>query len=254
MTFSIYLPEIAESSHNPLPALFWLSGLTCTDRNFVEKAHVEARANELGMIIVAPDTSPRGVNIKGEDDSYDFGSGAGFYLDATESPWAENYRMYSYISVELYDLILSGFPVDPQRMGIFGHSMGGHGALTLALKHPEKFRSVSAFAPVCSPSDCPWGQKALTGYLGSDRQSWRQYDTCSLIKAGNTVASILVDQGMQDQFLKEQLNPEKLESLCKDKKIPVTINRRQGYDHSYFFISSFIGDHLSYHHKNLDSN
>ncbi|WP_020407157.1 S-formylglutathione hydrolase [Hahella ganghwensis] len=252
MVFSVYVPEIATEVVRNLPGLFWLSGLTCSDRNFVDKAHVEARANDLGMIIVVPDTSPRGVNISGEDDSYDFGSAAGFYLDATESPWSDHYRMYSYITSELYELVLSRFPIDHQRLGIFGHSMGGHGALTIALKNPDKFRSVSAFAPICAPSQCPWGQKALMGYLGDNPPLWRQYDTCALIADGSRVESILIDQGLEDQFLEDQLMPEALEAVCAEKGIALTLNRREGYDHSYFFISSFIDEHLRYHYQQLN--
>lgn len=251
MTFSVYLPE-ASASEGDLPALFWLSGLTCSDQNFVDKAHVEAKANALGMIIVVPDTSPRQINLPGEDDAYDFGSAAGFYLNATESPWSEHYNMYSYITDELYQLVLSQFSIDKNRLGIFGHSMGGHGALTLALKNPTKYKSVSAFAPICAPSDCPWGQKALSGYLGQNRKNWRDYDTCALLEDEKKVPSILIDQGLDDQFLSEQLLPEKLVTLCREKHIPLTFNQREGYDHSYFFISTFINDHLDYHFQQLN--
>ena len=252
MQFSVYVPEIANEDIRNLPALFWLSGLTCNDRNFVEKAHVEARANDLGMLIVVPDTSPRGVNLPGEDDSYDFGSAAGFYLDATEAPWSLHYRMYTYITSELYELVLSRFPIDDKRLGIFGHSMGGHGALTIALKNPAKFRSVSAFAPICAPMDCPWGQKALTGYLGERSAAWEKYDACALIAGGKKVPAILVDQGLDDQFLERELLPGKLEEVCQAQGINLTLNRREGYDHSYFFISTFIDEHLRYHYLQLN--
>jgi len=251
MTFSVFMPQLSEDVLN-VPALFWLSGLTCDDQNFVQKAHAEAMANQLGMIIVVPDTSPRGLDIAGQHDSYDFGEAAGFYLDATEPGWVTNYQMYSYIILDLYELALSRFPIDPDRVGIFGHSMGGHGALTIALKNPRKFRSVSAFAPVCSPMQCPWGSKAFSGYLGADQQSWLQYDACELIKSGHKVQSILVDQGAEDEFLGEQLKPENLRTACRNASIDLELNLHEGYDHSYFFISTFIDRHLTYHHQQLN--
>jgi len=251
MTFSVFLPNLSEDVLN-FPALFWLSGLTCDDQNFVQKAHVEAVANELGMIIIVPDTSPRGLDIAGQHDSYDFGESAGFYLDATLAPWSTNYQMYSYITMDLYELVLSRYPVDPDRVGIFGHSMGGHGALTIALKEPAKFRSVSAFAPICSPFHCPWGQKALTGYLGENKEQWLQYDSCELIKSGKRVAAILVDQGEADEFLPTQLKPDLLRQACQDAAIDLQLNIREGYDHSYFFIRSYVEEHVRYHHLQLN--
>lgn len=250
MTFSVFLPQLGRDVLN-YPALFWLSGLTCDDQNFVQKAHAEAMANDLGMILIVPDTSPRGLDIAGQHDRYDFGEAAGFYLDATEAPWVVNYQMASYVATELYELVLSRFPIDPHRVGVFGHSMGGHGALTLALKEPKKFRSVSAFAPICSPCHCPWGVNAFTGYLGDDKSKWQSYDACELIKNGAEVPSILVDQGSDDEFLGEQLNPELLRQACLDSGIDLQLNIQEGYDHSYFFISSFIGQHLRYHHRQL---
>ena len=251
MTFSVFLPQISDDMLNS-PALFWLSGLTCDDQNFVQKAHAEAMANDLGMILIVPDTSPRRLDIPGQTDSYDFGEAASFYLDATQSPWKKNYQMYSYIVSDLYELALSRYPIDPHRVGIFGHSMGGHGALIMALKDPKKFRSVSAFAPVCSPLHCPWGVKAFKGYLGEDRGDWNQYDACELIKEGARIPNILIDQGMDDEFLDTQLNPEMLRQACGNAAIDLELNYHQGYDHSYFFIRTFIEKHISYHHKHLN--
>jgi S-formylglutathione hydrolase len=250
MRFGVYLPPQAQSGR--VPVLYWLSGLTCTEENFIVKAGAQRVAAELGLAIIAPDTSPRGLGIPGEADSYDFGIGAGFYVDATEAPWSQGYRMYSYVTQELFELVATTFPVDPARAGIFGHSMGGHGALTIALKNPHRFRSVSAFAPIVSPSRCPWGEKALAGYVGPDREKWREYDATSLIEdRGWKGPALLVDQGTQDQFLENQLKPELLVAVCKRLGIPLDLRMQQGYDHSYYFIASFIEDHLRFHAKHL---
>lgn len=246
MRFGVFLPPQAQTSR--VPVLYWLSGLTCTEENFVIKAGAQRVAAELGMAIIAPDTSPRGLNIPGEGDSYDLGLGAGFYVDASEPPWSHGYRMYSYIAKELPEVVASAFPVDPARVGISGHSMGGHGALTIALKNPHSYKSVSAFAPISSPMRCPWGVKALTAYLGPDRTRWREYDATALIDdRGWSGPALLVDQGAQDQFLETQLKPELLIHACERKRIPLDLRMQEGYDHSYFFIASFIEDHLRFH-------
>jgi S-formylglutathione hydrolase len=249
MRFGIYLPPQVKDKKVPL--LYWLSGLTCTEENFITKAGVQRIASELGIAIVTPDTSPRGLNIPGEDASYDFGLGAGFYVDATQKPWVKGYRMYSYVTRELPKLIEENFPIDNNRVGIFGHSMGGHGALTIALKNPEYYKSVSAFAPICSSMQSPWGEKALTGYLGNNRDAWREYDATVLItERGWKGPMILVDQGAQDRFL-QQLKPELFEAACEKANIPLNLRLHEGYDHSYFFISTFIEDHLRMHAENL---
>jgi S-formylglutathione hydrolase len=249
MTFSVFVPAHAEGAK--LPVLWYLSGLTCTHANVTEKGEFRATCAQAGIIFVAPDTSPRGDEVP-DDENYDFGKGAGFYVDATESPWAKNFRMRSYIERELPALVAEQFPMaDMERQGITGHSMGGHGALTIALRSPDRFRSVSAFAPIVSPLNCPWGEKALTGYLGPDRADWRSYDACALIEDGARVTDILVDQGMADQFLEEQLKPELLEAACGDAGIALTLNRREGYDHSYYFISTFMADHVRWHAERL---
>ena len=250
MRFGVFLPPQAASGR--VPVLYWLSGLTCTEENFIAKAGAQRVASELGLAIVVPDTSPRGLRIPGEDDGYDFGLGAGFYVDATEAPWSRGYRMYSYLTQELPADVAATFPVDPNRVGIFGHSMGGHGALTIALRNPRHYKSVSAFAPIASPMHCPWGQKALSGYLGADRARWREYDATALIEdRGWTGPPIMVDQGTKDQFLESQLKPELLQDACQRSGVSFDLRLREGYDHSYFFIASFIEDHLRFHARNL---
>ncbi len=250
MRFGVFLPPQAQKA--PVPVLYWLSGLTCTEENFIIKAGAQRVAAELGLAVVAPDTSPRGLGLPGEADSYDFGLGAGFYVDATQAPWARGYRMYSYVSKELPRQIASAFPVDPARAGVFGHSMGGHGALTIAFKNPAYYKSVSAFAPISSPMRCPWGQKALAGYLGTDRTQWREYDATALIAdRGWNGPRLLVDQGTNDQFLENQLKPELLKEACEQRGVPLALRMQDGYDHSYFFIASFIEDHLRFHAGNL---
>uniref|UniRef100_A0AC35G8P2 S-formylglutathione hydrolase n=1 Tax=Panagrolaimus sp. PS1159 TaxID=55785 RepID=A0AC35G8P2_9BILA len=248
--FGVYLPENIQDQK--LPALFYLSGLTCTEANFVEKSGFQRYAAEHKIIVINPDTSPRGVKIEGDDESYDFGTGAGFYLDATVPKWAENYRMYSYIVKELTQLVFSKLPVDQKRVGIFGHSMGGHGALSIGLKHPEIFRSISAFAPICNPINCQWGQKAFTGYLGDDQTKWKQYDSTEIAKGYNgPEREILLDQGTADKFYHEkQLLPENFVDV-QNSKIKVHLEKREGYDHGYFYISTFMGDHFKFHSKHL---
>jgi len=250
MTFSIFLPPQAEQGK--VPVLYWLSGLTCTDENFVTKAGAQRYAAELGIAIVTPDTSPRGEGVPDDPEgAYDFGLGAGFYVNATQAPWSDHYHMYDYISCELPALVAAQFPVDDSRVGISGHSMGGHGALTIALKNPGRFKSVSAFAPICSPLHCPWGEKALGNYLGDDREAWAQYDTCALLSRASERLPILVDQGDADNFLVEQLQTPLLEQAAQEADYPMTIRMQPGYDHSYFFIASFIGEHLAFHAANL---
>ena len=250
MRFGVFLPPQAASGR--VPVLYWLSGLTCTEENFIVKAGAQRVAAALGLAIVVPDTSPRGLGIPGEGDSYDFGLGAGFYVDATEAPWSRGYRMYSYITEELAADVAATFPVDSNRVGIFGHSMGGHGALTIALKNPRRYKSVSAFAPIASPMRCPWGQKALSGYLGADRARWREYDATALIEdRGWSGPPIMVDQGTKDQFLQSQLKPELLQDACQRSGVAFDLRLREGYDHSYFFIATFIEDHLRFHAQNL---
>ena len=249
MTFSVFVPP-----HDPgarLPVLWYLSGLTCTHANVTDKGEFRRACAEHGIIFVAPDTSPRGDDVP-DDDAYDFGKGAGFYVDATEAPWAANFRMRSYIEDELPALIAAEFPMaDMTRQGITGHSMGGHGALTVALRTPDRFRSVSAFAPIVSPLHCPWGEKALGGYLGPDRAAWRAYDACALIDDGARVPEILVDQGDADQFLAEQLKSELLADACHRAGIDLTLRLQPGYDHSYYFISTFMADHIAWHAARL---
>ena len=249
MTLSIFMPPQAEGGAK-LPVVWYLSGLTCTHANVTEKGEYRAACAELGLIFVAPDTSPRGADVP-DAEGYDFGQGAGFYVDATQAPFASNYRMWSYVTEELPRLIASEFPADMDRQAITGHSMGGHGALTVALRNPERFRSVSAFAPIVAPSQVPWGQKALGGYLGDDRAMWRQHDAVALIEDGARVSELLVDVGTADNFLEQELMPELLEQACADAGIALTLNRREGYDHSYYFISTFMADHLRWHAERL---
>jgi S-formylglutathione hydrolase len=249
MTFAVYVPPHDEGTQ--LPVLWFLSGLTCTHANVMDKGEYRRACAELGVILVAPDTSPRGDDVP-DDDAYDFGKGAGFYVDATQEPWAKNFRMRSYVEDELPALIAAEFPMaDMARQGIFGHSMGGHGALTMALRNPDRFKSVSAFAPIVAPLQCPWGEKALGGYLGPDRTAWRAYDACALIEDGARVAEILVDQGEADGFLAEQLKPELLAEACKAAGIALILRTQPGYDHSYNFISTFMGDHVAWHAERL---
>src|SRR5690606_12126768 len=248
MIFAIYLPPQAETQ--PVPLLWWLSGLTCTDENFMQKAGAQRLAAELGIAIICPDTSPRGVNLPGEDDNYDFGSGAGFYVNATQEPWSKHYRMYDYVTQELPALARELFPLT-DRQAISGHSMGGHGALVLALRNPQSYVSVSAFAPIVNPVSCPWGQKAFAGYLGDDRDAWAAYDACELIRNGPRTTELFIDQGESDNFLPEQLKPALLEQVCREQKHPLTLRYQPDYDHSYFFIASFIDEHLRFHAKHL---
>ncbi len=249
MTFAVYVPPHDEGAR--LPVLWFLSGLTCTHANVMDKGEYRRACSELGVILVAPDTSPRGDDVP-DDDAYDFGKGAGFYVDATEAPWAANFLMRSYVEDELPALIAAEFPMaDMVRQGISGHSMGGHGALTMALRNPDRFRSVSAFAPIVAPLQCAWGEKALGGYLGADRTAWRAYDACALIEDGARVADILVDQGDADGFLVEQLKPELLAEACEAAGIDLTLRMQPGYDHSYNFISTFMADHVAWHAERL---
>ncbi|GGD00658.1 S-formylglutathione hydrolase [Aquisalinus flavus] len=249
MTFAVYLPPQAGNGHK-LPVLWYLSGLTCTHANVMEKGEYRRACAEHGIIFVAPDTSPRGENVA-DDDAYDMGQGAGFYLDATQEPWAEHFRMESYIMKELPAVIAENFAADMTRQSITGHSMGGHGALTLALKNPGTFKSVSAFAPIASPLSCQWGQKALGGYLGGDQSRWRRYDAVALIEDGAHMREILVDQGDADGFLKDQLKPDLLELACEKAEISLTYRLQPGYDHSYYFISTFMAEHVDWHARKL---
>ena len=250
MTFSIYLPPQAEKG--PVPVLYWLSGLTCNDENFVQKAGAQQHAAEHGIAIVCPDTSPRGDGVADDPEgAYDMGLGAGFYVNATQQPWVEHYQMYSYITDELPALINGEFPVDSQRASISGHSMGGHGALTIALKNPGQYKSVSAFSPIVSPLSCPWGDKVLSNYLGDDRETWAQYDSVELVKSATEHLPVLVDQGDSDNFLVEQLKTELLISGAKKADYPMQIRMQPNYDHSYFFIATFIGEHIAFHARAL---
>jgi S-formylglutathione hydrolase len=244
MVFAIFLPP--QAARQRVPVLYWLSGLTCTDENFMQKAGAQRVAAELGMAIVCPDTSPRGTDLPGEHESYDLGSGAGFYVNATQKPWSGHYRMYDYVTQELPDLIEAHFPVTSSR-GISGHSMGGHGALVCYLRNPGRYQSVSAFSPICHPSDCPWGQKALSAYLGEDRNDWASYDAALLIGDAQEKLPLLIDQGTKDDFLSDQLQPGSLEQACIASHYPLTLRMQEGYDHSYFFIATFIEDHLRHH-------
>jgi len=248
MTFSIYLPDNPEGQKQK--TLIWLSGLTCTEENFRVKSGVQRFASEHNMIIVSPDTSPRGDDVP-DDPNYDFAQGAGFYLDATEEPWSTNYNMYSYVVDELVEIIKDHFPVDANRLGISGHSMGGHGALTIAIKNPDIFKSVSAFSPICNPTKIPWGEKAFTKYLGKDENIWNDYDACSLIKSRGFQSDILIDQGEEDEFLADQLKPESFVQACEEKNVEVSLRMQPGFDHSYFFIATFIQDHIDWHSQRL---
>ncbi len=250
MTFSVYLPP--QASAGKCPVVWYLSGLTCSHTNVTEKGGFQRLCSELGLIFVAPDTSPRGDGVPDDPDgAYDFGLGAGFYVDASEAPYKTHYRMYSYIAEELPKIVAANFSADMSRQAIMGHSMGGHGALTIALKNPGRYKSVSAFAPISSPLSCPWGEKALTFYLGGDRGRWRAYDATALIADGQSVGEILVDQGTDDPFLNEQLKPELLKAACDSAAIPLTLRLQDGYDHSYYFIASFMDDHLRWHAARL---
>ena len=250
MTFAVYVPEHAAGAK--LPVLWYLSGLTCTHANVMEKGEYRRACAEHGIVLVAPDTSPRGDQVP-DDEAYDFGKGAGFYVDATREPWAANFRMRSYIERELPELIAAEFPVDVARQGITGHSMGGHGALTVSLRNPGRFKSTSAFAPIVSPLNCPWGEKALSGYLGTDRATWREYDAVALIEDGARLPDLLVDQGTADNFLDEQLKTNLLDAVCRKVDMPATIRMQEGYDHSYYFISTFMADHIAWHAERLTS-
>ena len=248
MRFSVFLPP--QAAEGPVPAVVYLAGLTCNEETFMAKAGAQRLAAELGLALVAPDTSPRGAQLPGESDSWDFGVGAGFYLDATEAPWSAHWRMESYLIDELLPLLGTGFPIDPQRIGVFGHSMGGHGALTLALRHPGRFASLSALAPICAPTRCPWGEKAFTGYLGADRSGWVEHDATVLMENQPVApypSGILIDQGLADKFLLEQLHPHLFEAACQAVGQPLALRRHDGYDHGYYFVQSFMADHLAHH-------
>jgi len=248
MKFSAFVPDGARRA----PALFWLSGLTCTEENFPMKAGAQRMASALGLVVIAPDTSPRGPDVPGDPEgAWDFGHGAGFYLDAAQPPYDRHYRMRDYIERELFDLAVATLPIDEGRIGVFGHSMGGHGALTMALRNPRRFRSVSAFAPIASPMNCPWGEKAFSRYLGPDRALWRAYDATALLADGARVAEMLVDQGTADPFLESQLKPDLLQAAAARAGVPLALNFRDGYDHGYYFIQSFIDSHLAFHAERL---
>jgi S-formylglutathione hydrolase len=250
MRFALYLPPQARTGR--VPVLYWLSGLTCTEENFSTKAGAQRVAAELGVALVVPDTSPRGLGLPGEADAYDFGLGAGFYVDATQAPWSAGYRMYSYVTRELPALVEAAFPLDPDRRGIFGHSMGGHGALVIALRNPQRYRSVSAFAPIAAPTRSPWGRKAFSGYLGTDEQAWREYDASALVEARGWVGPpILIDQGTADAFLGTQLMPERFAAACRRAGVALDLHLREGYDHSYWFIATFVEAHLRHHARYL---
>ncbi|MGJ7581253.1 S-formylglutathione hydrolase [Variovorax sp. RHLX14] len=252
MRFSVFLPP--QAAQESVPAVIYLAGLTCNEETFMTKAGAQRLAAELGLALIAPDTSPRGAKVAGESESWDFGVGAGFYLDATQAPWAPHWRMESYLIDELLPLLGAQFPIDPQRIGLFGHSMGGHGALTLALRHPGLFKSLSAFAPICAPTQCPWGEKAFAGYLGADRAGWAEHDATVLMENQPLApypAGVLIDQGLADKFLAEQLHPHLFETACAAIGQPLTMRRHEDYDHGYYFIQSFMADHLAHHAKQL---
>ena len=252
MKFSVFLPP--QATQKKVPALLYLAGLTCNEETFMAKAGAQRAAAELGLALIAPDTSPRGANLPGDADSWDFGLGAGFYLDATQQPWARHYRMESYLTTELLPMLCSSLPIDGQRLGIFGHSMGGHGALTLALRHPGLFKSVSAFAPICAPIHCPWGRKAFAGYLGTDESGWLAHDASALmgrLTGASFPGGILIDQGLADKFLPDQLHPELFELACAAASQPLTLRRHAAYDHGYYFVATFMADHLAHHARQL---
>lgn len=251
MRFSVFVPE--QAGRGRVPVLFYLAGLTCTEETFMIKAGAQRWAARHGLMLVSPDTSPRGAGVPGEDDDWDFGTGAGFYLDATQEPWRRHYRMESYVAGELFGIATRDLPGDAARAGIFGHSMGGHGALVLALRHPGQYRSVSAFAPIAAPSRCPWGEKAFAGYLGPDRSAWAHYDASALMARSRAPfpGGILIDQGLADKFLAEQLHPEAFEQACEQAGQPLQLRRHEGYDHGYYFISTFIEDHIRFHAERL---
>ena len=255
MRFSIFLPPQAKDRKVPL--VTFLSGLTCNHENFTTKAGAYKKAAELGLAIVAPDTSPRGDDVPDDKESYDFGKGAGFYINATQQPWSKNYHMESYITAELNSLICENFTIDKFQQGIMGHSMGGHGALTLFFKYPHLFKSVSAFAPIVAPSQVPWGQKAFSRYLGDEKSNWLSHDACALVEKAENASQnseILIDQGMNDPFLEEQLQPDLFEVACRKSSQSLMLRLHEGYDHSYFFIQTFVNDHLQHHHKTLTTN
>jgi S-formylglutathione hydrolase len=252
MRFSVFLPpQVAPGAKAKVPVLTYLAGLTCTEDTFMIKAGAQRLAAELGIMLVAPDTSPRGTDLPGQSDSWDFGVGAGFYVDATVEPWAKHWRMDSYVNRELPDLVANAFPADLDRAGIFGHSMGGHGALVSAFRNPMRYKSVSAFAPIAAPGQCPWGIKAFTGYLSADKTKWAEYDATELVARGAISSEILIDQGMADQFLSQQLHPDVFEAAARKAGQKLTLRRRPGYDHSYYFIQTFIADHLQHHARLL---
>ena len=256
MKFSVFLPPQAaiDAAGGSVPALVYLAGLTCNEETFMVKAGAQRLAASLGLALIAPDTSPRGANLPGDTESWDFGVGAGFYLDATQAPWSQHYRMESYLTGELLPLLTATLPLNAERIGIFGHSMGGHGALTLALRHPGLFRSVSAFAPICAPSQCPWGHKAFTGYLGTDSAAWSAHDATALmatLQSAPYPGGILIDQGLADKFLPEQLRPHLFEAACAQAGQALQLRRHAGYDHGYYFVATFMADHLNHHARQL---
>ena len=255
MKFSVFLPPQAaiNAAGGKVPALVYLAGLTCNEETFMTKGGAQRMAAELGLALIAPDTSPRGANVPGETESWDFGVGAGFYLDATREPWSKHYRMYSYVTRELPALIAEKFAADGSRQGIFGHSMGGHGALVCALRNPGQYKSLSAFAPISAPTRCPWGKKAFKGYLGDDHAAWSEYDASEVIKSTGFPGPILIDQGLADKFLSDQLNPEVFETACRESDQPLILRRQEGYDHGYFFIATFMEDHLRHHASQLEA-
>ncbi len=249
MRFGVYAPPQAKDG--PVPVLTWLAGLTCTEETFVIKAGAQRMAAELGLMLISPDTSPRGQGVQGEDEDWDFGTGAGFYLNATQEPWANAYNMETYVTEELQVVIAENFAADLSRQGVFGHSMGGHGALTMHLKHPELYKSASAFAPICAPMSCPWGKKAFSNYLGDDLTKWAKHDASELVRSSPSDARLLVDQGLADDFLERELHPHLLEKAADESGQKLTLRRQKGYDHSYYFIQTFMEDHLRHHAKEL---